>query len=167
MRREILLLPFFILLAFNFSFSQNPEWINYTAGNYIFSLAIEGDYIWIGTTGGLVKLNMLTGEKVNYNRGNSGLPNNYVRVIAIDSQGNKWIGTDRGLAKFDGTNWTVYNTSNSGLPYLYVRAIAIDSQGNKWIGTWWGGLAKFDGVNWTVYSGLPDNRVNAIAIDRE
>jgi ligand-binding sensor domain-containing protein len=31
------------------------------------------------------------------------------------------------------------------------------------------GLAKFDGVNWTVYntsnSGLPDNYVNAIAID--
>jgi hypothetical protein len=25
----------------------------------------------------------------------------------------------RGLAKFDGVNWTVYNTSNSGLPDNY------------------------------------------------
>ncbi len=66
-----------------------------------------------------------------------------------------------GLAKFDGTNWTVYNTSNSGLPDNYVSSIAIDGSGNKWIGTWHGGLAKFDGTNWTVYntsnSGLPDN----------
>ena len=51
-------------------------------------------------------------------------------AIAIDSQGNNWIGTlCCGLAKFDGSNWTVYNFSNSGLPGDYVRAIAIDSQG--------------------------------------
>jgi ligand-binding sensor domain-containing protein len=57
--------------------------------------------------------------------------------IAIDAQGNKWIGTlTKGLAKFDGVNWTVYNTSNSGLPYDYVHAIAIDKKGNKWIGTY-------------------------------
>jgi ligand-binding sensor domain-containing protein len=53
-----------------------------------------------------------------YNTSNSGLPDNYVYAIAIDGQGNKWIGTlGGGLAKFDGVNWTVYNTSNSGLPY--------------------------------------------------
>jgi ligand-binding sensor domain-containing protein len=75
------------------------------------------------------------------------LPNNYVYAIAIDGEGNKWIGTyGGGLAKFDGVNWTVYNTSNSGLPSVFVRAIAIDGQGNKWIGTDLGGLAKFDGV---------------------
>jgi ligand-binding sensor domain-containing protein len=52
-----------------------------------------------------------------YNTSNSGLPDNYVRAIAIDGQGNKWIGTlGEGLAKFDDVNWTVYNTSNSGLP---------------------------------------------------
>jgi ligand-binding sensor domain-containing protein len=51
-----------------------------------------------------------------YNTSNSGLPYNYVFAIAIDGQGNKWIGTNGGgLAKFDGVNWTVYNTSNSGL----------------------------------------------------
>jgi ligand-binding sensor domain-containing protein len=43
---------------------------------------------------------------------------NRVKAIAIDGQGNKWIGTrGGGLAKFDGVNWTVYNTSNSGLPF--------------------------------------------------
>jgi ligand-binding sensor domain-containing protein len=70
-----------------------------------------------------------------YNNSNSGLPNNTVKAIAIDGQGNKWIGTNSGLAKFDGVNWTVYNNSNSGLPDNNVLAIAIDGQGNKWIGT--------------------------------
>jgi ligand-binding sensor domain-containing protein len=71
-----------------------------------------------------------------YNSSNSGLPYDYVYAIAIDGQGNKWIGTlSGGLAKFDGVNWTVYNTSNSDLPYNDVWAIAIDGQGNKWIGT--------------------------------
>jgi sugar lactone lactonase YvrE len=99
------------------------------------------------------------------------LPSNYVNAIAIDGQGNKWIGTwDGGLAKFDGVNWTVYNTSNSGLPDNYVFAIAIDGQGNKWIGTN-SGLVKFDGVNWSLYntsnSKLPSNFVYAIAIDEQ
>jgi streptogramin lyase len=108
-------------------------------------------------------------EWIIYNTSNSGLPENYVSAIAIDGQGNKWIGTARGLAKFDGLNWTVYNTSNSGLPYNNVYAIAIDGEGNKWIGTYVGGLAKFDGSSWTVYttsnSGLPSDYVYAIAID--
>jgi hypothetical protein len=118
-------------------------------------------------------------EWVVYNTSNSGLPNNDVLAIVIDGAGNKWIGTwGAGLVKFDGIKWTVYNTSNSGLPGNYVRAIAIDEQGNKWIGVYYysasriyigEGLVKFDGVNWTVYntwnSGLPDNDVNAIAID--
>jgi len=115
---------------------QSPEWIVFTAENYITSLAIEDEYIWIGTNLGLVKLNILTGEKVSYNKANSGLPSNVIFAIAIDEQGNKWIGTyEGGFVKFDGVNWTVYNTSNSGLPSNNVRAIAIDSQGNKWIGT--------------------------------
>ena len=58
--------------------------------------------------------------------------------------GNIWIGTwYGGLARFDGTNWTVYNTSNSGLPDIYAKSIAIDTFGNIWIGTNSRGLAVF------------------------
>ncbi|MHC4146658.1 MAG: two-component regulator propeller domain-containing protein, partial [Planctomycetota bacterium] len=64
-----------------------------------------------------------TPEWTVYNTTNSGLPYNGVTALAIDEQGNAWVGTGRwwaqaggGLAKFDGTNWTVYNTSNSQLP---------------------------------------------------
>jgi hypothetical protein len=158
-----------IFISANFLFSQTKGWIGFTSGKYILSIADDGNYLWVGTTGGLVKLNKSTGEFIVYDMWNSKLPDNQVTAIAIDGWGNKWIGTlVKGLAKFDGVRWTVYNTSNSGLPYNDVWAIAIDGQGNKWIGTY-GGLAKFDGVNWTVYntsnSGLPSNYVFAIAID--
>lgn len=103
---------------------------------------------------------------------NLGYEANYVWTIAIDGEGNKWIGTyGSGLIKFDGTNWTVYNTSNSSIPDNYVTSIAIDTSGDIWIGTYGGGGAKFDGTNWTIYnttnSGLTDDRINAIAIDEQ
>ena len=72
---------------------------------------------------------------------NSGIPDNYVTSIAIDTNGNVWIGTySGGGAKFDGTNWTVYNITNSGLTDDMINAVAIDKQGNTWFGTEFGGL---------------------------
>ncbi|MEN3038802.1 MAG: two-component regulator propeller domain-containing protein, partial [Candidatus Kryptonium sp.] len=162
-------LPFILVLASNILFSQNPEWVNFTYGNDVYAIAIEGNYVWVGTSGGLVWLDMTTEVMTFYNKANLGLPSNFVRSIAIDGQGNKWIGTGGGLAMFDGSRWTVYNTSNSGLPSDFVRSIAVDGQGNKWIGTWGGGLVMFDGLRWTIYntsnSGLSSDYVNSIAID--
>lgn len=104
-----------------------------------------------------------------YNTSNSPLPENFVRCIAFDSTGLKWIGTDYGLATFNDTTWTIYNALNSGLPDNSIRAIAVDRFNNKWIGTFLGGLAKFDGSNWTVYnasnSDVPDDFVKSIAFD--
>jgi len=47
-------------------------------------------------------------------------------VHALADNGNELrIGTWGGLAKFDGTNWTVYDTSNSGLPDNWVFALVF------------------------------------------
>jgi len=115
---------------------------------------------------------------VVYNTINSNIPDNTVRCIAIDNQGNKWLGTEKGLAKFDGNTWTTYDTLNSDLPYNNITALAIDRDGNKWIGTYQfdlstynrkTALAKFDGSNWTVYdtsnSKLRNQAIKEIAID--
>ncbi len=123
--------------------------------------------------GSAVAVSSQTPEWIVYNTDNSGLPSNDLTpALAIDKQGNKWIGTLRaGLAKFDQETWTVYNAGNSGLPGNGLRkGLAIDKQGNIWIGTE-RGLAKFDGEAWTVYntrnSGLPDNWVWSLAIDEQ
>ncbi|MFC1558813.1 two-component regulator propeller domain-containing protein [candidate division KSB1 bacterium] len=93
----------------------------------------------------------------------------HVYAVAIDSNGNKWFGTEYGVCKYDGTNWTTYTTAN-GLADNDVRSIAIDEQGNKWFGSYNGGVSKFDDTNWSIYTttdGLVHNRVRTIAVDSD
>ena len=96
-----------------------------------------------------------------YNTSNSGLPNNNVYSLAIDSSDNTWIGTNGGgLAKFDGTIWTGYNASNSCLPNDNVISISIDAYANKWIGISGGGLVIYneDGVLLNSSGNFVENR---------
>jgi len=131
-----------VFVSTTFLSAQNSEWLNFSNGKFVKSIAFEGNFVWVGTTVGLVKINKITRETIFYDKTNSGLPSNYVKAIAIDNMGVKWIGTkDGGLAKFDGVNWTVYYTSNSGLPTNDVQEITTDNEGNIWIGT----LAIWDG----------------------
>lgn len=150
-------------------FSQEElEWTNYTCGKFVNCIAEENNYIWVGTTGGLVKIDKFTGIPVFYDKGNSGLPTIRIYCIAVDSQGTKWIGTSSGLVRYDGIEWTVYNSSNSILPSNFIYTLAIDQPGIKWIGTY-NGLVKFDDDNWSIYdennSEIPDERIISIAID--
>jgi ligand-binding sensor domain-containing protein len=108
-------------------------------------------------------------EWILYNMENTGLPNNVIYSVAIDSSDDVWIGTENGLVKFNGTNWTTYNTSNSALPLNIINSIAIDHKNNVWIGMYEGCIAKFDGTNWNIYNtSIPsttNNSITAIVID--
>ncbi len=107
---------------------------------------------------------------MNYSSSNSPLPFNTVRCIAIQNQF-KWFGTDDGLARFDGVNWSVYTTENSPLLDDDIRAVCVENDTIVWIGTVQGGLYSFDGLNWENYnptnSALPDYLVRGIAIDTQ
>ena len=48
----------------------------------------------------------------SYNTDNSDLPSNNVLSITIDNNEIMWFGTDSGLVKFDGENWTTYTTTS-------------------------------------------------------
>lgn len=98
------------------AFPQNPEWMQYTCVEDILALAEGGGYIWVGTDVGLYSVNKATGESVCYNNANSGLPHNIINTIAIEDNGDIWIGTHGGgFAKYSNNSWTVYNSSNSPL----------------------------------------------------
>ena len=142
-------------------------WRTYTNGNFVNDLAVEGDYVWAATTGGVVRWNRNDGSYVKYTTVD-GLADNDVEAIAIDGAGHKWFGTyDGGVSEFDGVTWTTY-TEADGLADDSVWAIAIGGAGHKWFGTWGGGVSEFDGVNWNTYTtadGLADNYVRAVAVD--
>jgi ligand-binding sensor domain-containing protein len=168
--RSLLIITLLPFASFYSLYSQNPEWIPYTTGNYVSALVLDKNYIWAGTSVGLLKIDKKTHEIIQYDHTNSGIPNDNVYALAIDAAGNKWLGTSEGMAMFDGTNWTVYDSSNSTLSQTAIYAIIIDSTGAKWIGSNKGGLTKYDGVHWTTYtssnSGLPNNIVLCLTIDR-
>ncbi|HVZ40016.1 MAG TPA: two-component regulator propeller domain-containing protein [Candidatus Kapabacteria bacterium] len=89
--------------------------------------------------------------------GNSPLPSNLIRTIAVDHNGVGWIGTDKGLASFDGTHWTLHDSTNGFLVdytiqhHSKVDGIAVDSSNNVWVLTP-GALHRFSNHAWTNQS---------------
>jgi len=106
-----------------------------------------------------------------YNSSNSGLTDNTVRCLAVDTSNVVWIGTDNGLCRFDGTNWTAFTPSNSPLSDFYIRCITIDSINRVWVGTLSSGIFIYDGVSWqtinTGNSGISSNGIREIDFDTE
>ncbi|MCU7497153.1 MAG: T9SS type A sorting domain-containing protein [Ignavibacteria bacterium] len=171
-----------ILLFFtSFCYGQTDQWANFFGKGPIISSALDGQYLWVGSRQYLTRLNTASGEKEIFTHWNSGLPANlplygtsdiFITAIAVDSQGNKWIGTyGCGLVKYDNSTFTVYNTSNSSLTNNNISSIAIDGKGNKWLGTSYGGVVKFNDTTFTscgIYiPGLQVTGVPSIAIDRK
>jgi len=78
-----------------------------------------------------------------------GLSQSSVYCILQDHQGFMWFGTDGGLNKYDGYNFTVYRhdaENPQSLSNGTIMALYEDRSGVLWIGTY-GGLNKFDREN--------------------
>ncbi|GJM34254.1 MAG: hypothetical protein DHS20C18_32550 [Saprospiraceae bacterium] len=69
--------------------------------------------LWIGTTGGLVHYAPDSETPTFYNRGNSGLPGNWVTDVEKSSDGRIWVATTKGMAIYDGTNWIRHDSIRS------------------------------------------------------
>ena len=97
----------------------------------------------------------------------AGLPQNTVNAIEQTRDSYLWLGTQAGLARFDGVRFTVFGLSD-GLPSIQVLALHEDRAGNLWIGTTGGGLSRLrDGhiENFSTELGLADVNVTAFGED--
>jgi diguanylate cyclase (GGDEF)-like protein len=76
-----------------------------------------------------------------------GLPQFSATAVEQDGEGFIWVGTQGGLARWDGYRFRNYlpipNNFNS-LPDNYVMSIYKDSRNRLWIGTNGGGLSRYD-----------------------
>lgn len=69
----------------------------------------------------------------------AGLPQISVQAISQDPKGYIWVGTQSGLARFDGIRFTTYNPETEpALPGAWIRSLLTDSKGRLWIGTYKG-----------------------------
>jgi len=77
----------------------------------------------------------------------NGLSEGTVQAILQDNNGFMWFGTDGGLDKFDGYEFTNYKhnpTDTNSLIANYIVALFEDSFGILWVGSGYSGLCAFD-----------------------
>ena len=82
-----------------------------------------------------------------------GLPANSIFAVQQTRDGYLWIGTQDGLAHFDGHHFELYN--NKKIPQLkdnIIRALYEDRNGTLWIGTISGGLTRYNQGEFYTYS---------------
>lgn len=99
---------------------------------------------------------------------NANLPDPHILSLETGSDGALWVGTRRGLARYDGQSWQVYRAADVGLEGEAVYAILADGKGKIWIGTTQG-AAVYDGQIWRAYTGanspIGDRLVLALEIE--
>jgi len=115
------------------------------SSNTIRALAVDSQYLWIGTQGGGLNRMELTSGKIKHyfaknNRSNS-ISNNSIWALFIDKKKNLWIGMEDNMlnrlnlktnkiTKFD-----FIEKSKNIVVKTSIRTIYQDSKGNIWIGT--------------------------------
>jgi ligand-binding sensor domain-containing protein/two-component sensor histidine kinase len=109
----------------------------------------------------------LTNTSVHYLartwQADEGLPDNNVQAVVQTRDRYLWVGTGKGLARFDGVTFTTFTPQNtSELRNAVVTSICEDNEGSLWIGTEGGGLTELkDGV--FHHFDLPGNqRANSV-----
>jgi signal transduction histidine kinase/ligand-binding sensor domain-containing protein len=96
-----------------------------------------------------------------------GLPQDTIRAIAQTTDGYLWLGTDEGLARFDGYDFAIFTKANGDLPANSITALAASPGGSLWIGTP-SGLTRYRDRRFQTYTtaeGLPDNAITGLFVD--
>lgn len=96
-----------------------------------------------------------------------GLPQDYVRALAQTADGYLWVGTDDGVARFDGVRFVSFGLPE-GMPTGPVQTLLADRDGALWIGTAGNGLTRWQAGKAQTFSmadGLPSDSITALAED--
>ena len=107
-----------------------------------------------------------------YTRGTNTIPNNEVTSFLVLSNGEFWIGTAAGVARYANTSATESSdivTEVDGLPHPQVREM-VEHGGKVYVGTWGGGLGVYDmtAETWTQIrpgaTGLTNGFISGAAV---
>jgi len=113
--------------------------------NYIVSMIVDTDgAVWCGTWG--AGLSRFDGKTWTTYTTKEGLPGNHVFMLKNSKKGRFWIGTNKGLARFnqDGKSFSVMN-QKSGLYADNVFSMAEAADGSLWVGSF-GGVARLSNL---------------------
>lgn len=184
------------------AYQSNPDNPSTISSDYITSIAEdEHSIIWVGTRRGLNRFDPNTGwfarfTRTELNLGDNvtgdqtndisvrtqgvdrNLSSNAVNTLVVDSTGNLWIGTSKGLNRYEpGQGFVQYLNDPSysrSLSNNSVMSLYEDNSGAIWIGTWAGGVNLYDRQRdlFSYYrhdpqdpNSLPDNSIGPIFVD--
>ncbi|MGV8827900.1 MAG: hybrid sensor histidine kinase/response regulator transcription factor [Breznakibacter sp.] len=129
------------------SFMSHADNPNRIQNDDITALVVDedNDVMWIGTRGGLTKLNLRTYQFTTFvhDGGNAkSIPDSEIRAIYIDKLKRIWIGTkDSGVFIFDESLNIFTKVQLDG--FVYVKTIVEDVNGYIWVGSFGtGGVAR-------------------------
>ncbi|WP_455199315.1 ligand-binding sensor domain-containing protein [Kaarinaea lacus] len=137
---------------------------------YVRSMEIDNksNSLWIGTSVGVLEVNLADNQLAGTYTREQGLANEYVFGMHVDKKGNRWFGTNGGgISRFSANReWKTYFPMH-GLADYWVYSFAEQSDGTLWIGTW-AGLSRFDpdkGIFHTYLDELVNEWVYGLDVD--
>ncbi len=98
----------------------------------------------------------------------AGLPETQVNAVAQTADGFLWLGTRRGLVRYDGLRFELWATADSGaMASEWINSLASDRRGRVWVGTT-RGLVRIDPgkPQPTPASTIPAENIWALLEDR-
>lgn len=132
------------------SFLPTSKFISNKKHNIVVDMFTDGkENIWAAIlNNGIHCFNLKTGKQKNYSVISSEVRLDTVFCLTYDKSGNIWVGSDKGLYKYDPVldKFVSVELYNSHLVYeaeKLVYAIECSDDGTIWVGTYNSGLIKF------------------------
>jgi ligand-binding sensor domain-containing protein len=118
----LLLLPV-IMMA-----QQAPDAASFLVNDEVITAQCESlTAWWIGTTNGVSMIKKKNMKTVRYTAENSMLPSNRITAICSRPDGQVYIGTDRGIMRYDRFSFMIINTENSRLASDNIVSLRFDA----------------------------------------
>ena len=138
-------------------------------GVYVRALSVEPkrNALWVGTSVGVLEIDLDSQAIRNTFTRDHGLANEYVFAIGVDPEGFKWFGTNAGgMSRYRDGDWKTFFPMH-GLADYWVYSFAWQPDGTQWIGTWAGANRRDPktGELTTYVSQLVNEWVYGLAVD--
>jgi ligand-binding sensor domain-containing protein len=147
---------------------DSKEYVSTLVSNEVQCVAVDEDYLWVGTKRGVSRYDKSIDNWVSYTS-EDGLIADAVSSIAVTKDA-VWFGTVDGVSMYNpkSRDWITFRTED-GLASNKITCILYDGS-NMWFGTFDAGLTRYDlkekrWITYTKADGLAHNGVLSIAAD--